>query len=490
MTDDPRNDVLTLRDYVAVLQRRRWLVLVVALLVPLAAVLMSLQKAERYEASAKVLVGIGETPQGSNQRVAPERLLETTAALARAPEVARRTLVAARAPDQSIEAFLRASNAAANPNSDLVTLRVSDTDPALAMRLVTEYAREYIRYRRTLDRGRYARETGNAFLVGSPIAAVKVGPQTVRDGGLGLGLGLILAVVLAFLVDALAARVSSPEEIRARLGLPLLARLPKPARWLRRQHGLAMVAEPTGHQAEAFRSFRTNLDFFNLEQGARTIMVTSAIDKEGRSTSVANLAVALARQGRRVILVDLDLRRATLHRFFGLADQPGVTDIVLGRVALEEALMRVGSAESDADAGAARNGNGRPVHQGSLHVLTAGSPPPNIGEFVSSAGLTYLLASLVDHADLVLIDGPPLLAGGDAVALSANVDALVMVARLDSLRRPMLYEIRRVLDLCRCGKLGFVAAGVEASDAQKHLSRPPAPGLPRREWEPLKSAEE
>jgi succinoglycan biosynthesis transport protein ExoP len=491
MTEDARSDVLTLRDYVAVLKRRKWLVAAVALLVPLVAVLISLQKQERYEASAKVLIGIGETPQGSNQRVAPERLLATAAGLARAPELARRTLVAAGAPDRSIEEFLRDSNAAAEPNRDLVTFRVNDSDPALAMRLATEYARQYILYRRTFGKGRYARETGDAFLFGPPIAPVKVGPQTVRDGSLGLGLGVILAVVLAFLVDALAARVSSPEEIRARLGLPLLARLPKPTRWLRRHHGLAMLAEPGGHQAEAFRSFRTNLDFFNLERGARTIMVTSAIDKEGRSTSVANLAVALARQGRRVILVDLDLRRAALHRFFGLADQPGVTDVVLGGVALQEALASIGSAVSEADNSAFKhNGNGSVPHEGSLHVLTAGSAPPNIGEFVSSAGLTQLLSSLVEHADVVLIDGPPLLAGGDAVALSAKVDALVMVTRVDSLRRPMLYEVQRVLDLCGCGKLGFVAVGTEVSNGPKHSSRPPAPGLPRREWQPVTSSEE
>lgn len=490
MTEDARSDVLTLRDYVAVLKRRKWLVAAVALLVPLVAVLISLQKQERYEASAKVLIGIGETPQGSNQRVAPERLLATNAALARAPEIARNTLVAAGAPDRSIEEFLRDSNAAAEPNRDLVTFRVNDSDPALAMRLVTEYARQYILYRRTFAKGRYARETGDAFLVGLPIAPVKVGPQTVRDGSLGLGLGVILAIVLAFLVDALAARVGSPEEIKARLGLPLLARLPKPTRWLRRHHGLAMLAEPGGHQAEAFRSFRTNLDFFNLEQGARTIMVTSAIDKEGRSTSVANLAVALARQGRRVILVDLDLRRATLHRFFGLADQPGVTDVVLGGVALQEALVSIGSAVSEADFAFGHNGNGSVPHEGSLHVLTAGSSPPNIGEFVSSAGLTQLLSSLVEYADVVLIDGPPLLTGGDAVALSAKVDALVMVTRVNSLRRSMLYEVQRVLDLCRCGKLGFVAVGTEVSKGPKHSSRPPAPGLPRREWQPVKSSEE
>src|ERR671933_1075164 len=113
-----------------------------------------------------------------------------------------------------------------------------------------------------------------------------------------------------------------------------------------------MLADPNSIHAEAFRVLRTNLDFFNLEHGARTIMVTSALEEEGKSTTVANLAVALSRAGQRVVLVDLDLRRPTLDRYFEFGGGPGLTDVVLGRAKLAPAETVDG--------------------EGSLEVLTAG----------------------------------------------------------------------------------------------------------------------
>src|SRR5207247_6981470 len=119
-------------------------------------------------------------------------------------------------------------------------------------------------------------------------------------------------------------RVRKAEEIAEQLGIPLLARLPQPSRGLRNKNRLAALEEPDGAAAEAFRMLRTNLDFVNIDRSAKTIMVTSAVESEGKSTTIANLAVTLARSGRRVVLVDLDLRRPYLDRFFGLGGRPGV----------------------------------------------------------------------------------------------------------------------------------------------------------------------
>ena len=121
--------------------------------------------------------------------------------------------------------------------------------------------------------------------------------------------------------EALDTRPRSADEIGERLGVPLLARLPRPPRKFRAP-GRALGA-PHGPQGEAFRMLKTNLEFVNVERGCRTIMITSAVKGEGKSTTVANLAVAMARAGRRVALVDLDVREPMLHRFFDLARKPG-----------------------------------------------------------------------------------------------------------------------------------------------------------------------
>lgn len=220
-----------------------------------------------------------------------------------------------------------------------------------------------------------------------------------------------------------------------------------------------MLEEPHGVHAEVFRMLRTNLEFANLDRGARTIMFTSAVEEEGKSTTVANLAVAIARAGHSVALVDLDLRRPFLARFFDLEEHPGLTDVALGHVDLQTALAR--RAIVEADGRPTLNGNGQAGVEGVLDILTSGPPPPDAGEFVGSGVLRNILDELREAADFVLIDVPPMLHVGDAMALAARVDALVVLTRLSVARRSMLNELRRLLDACPAAKLGFVVAGAD-----------------------------
>jgi tyrosine-protein kinase len=197
--------------------------------------------------------------------------------------------------------------------------------------------------------------------------------------------------------------------------------------------------------------------------------VTGAMDQEGKSTTVANLAVAFARAGTRVIVADLDLRRPMLHRFFDLETVPGLTDVTLGHVSLDQALMPVpGSEDGTGKSAQSANGQGRLL--GSLAVLTAGSVPPDPGEFVGTHALTDLLATLESRAELVLLDTPPLLHVGDAITLSAKVGGMIVVINLGRIRRPVLGELYRVLSSCRAEKLGFVLAGADREEGYGYES--------------------
>jgi succinoglycan biosynthesis transport protein ExoP len=497
-----------LHDYLHVLRRRKWIALQAVVLLPLVAVVLSLRQERLHQASAQVLLSRDDlaaaltgtlTPAAAQQ---PERLVETQADLARVSAVARRVLAAAGAPNGSVKEFLRASSVTAKPEADLLTFRVRDEDPERAKLLVTAYARQFTIYRRELDtaaivnarrglRERIARydtvrerrlnlyatlvakedqlrtmealKTSNATLVQAGEQAVQVQPRPVRNGILGLALGVILGVALAFLRDALDTRVRSADEVSARLGMPLLARIPEPARRLRNEDGLVMLEEPNGHHAEAFRMLRTNLEFVNLGQAARTIMVTSATAREGKSTTVGNLAVALARAGKHVVAVDLDLRRPYLGRFFGVQDHPGITEVVLGHVQLEQAIASVAiptSRPGERPSG----GNGAGALAGILEIVPSGPLPPAPGEFVGLSALSDAIRRLSARADFVLIDSPPLLQVGDALTLSTRVDAIVAVARLELIGRPMLTELHRALEKSPAAKLGFVLAGAELEE--------------------------
>jgi Mrp family chromosome partitioning ATPase len=311
-----------------------------------------------------------------------------------------------------------------------------------------------------------ALQTSNAIPVNAADGASRVQPRPVRDALLGLILGVVVGLGAAFLREALDTRIRTPEEIEEQLGLPLLARLPKPDRKLQREDALVMIDDAASGQAEAVRMLRTSLDFARLDRDIRTIVITSAVEQEGKSTTAANLALALASAGHRVALVDGDLRRPYLDRFFEASSGGGLTQVALGRTTLGQALVAVSAGRNlrGNGAGPGANGNGyRSIETGGdLRLLVAGAIPPDAAEFVGSRQVARILAELRESFDTVLIDAPPLLHVGDAMTLGARADAVLLVTRLRLLRRPMLNELRRILESLPAKPLGFVVTGAEA----------------------------
>jgi Mrp family chromosome partitioning ATPase/capsular polysaccharide biosynthesis protein len=504
----PATHVSTLRDYLQVVRRRKWIIIEAVVIVPLAALAFSLHQQAQYQGSAQVLLSqqdlanqLTATPSYNN--VPADRQAQTQAELARVPAVAQQALKATRTP-MSATTFLAASSATAGTNADILTFNFTGSDPELASRLATAYARAYVHYRLSVDtaainaaltevqnelktlpshgalydslvakttqlRTLAALKTANASVVRDAGTAGQTAPKTARNLILGIVLGLFLGVGLAFLREALDTRVRSAEAIGERLELPLLARLPAPSKRLRAENRLAMLAEPSGVQAEAFRMLRTNLEFASLGKTAKIVMVTSATEQEGKSTTIANLAVALARSGKHVVLVDLDLRRPFVERFFDVAEGPGLTQVALGIAPLGRAITRVAISGGDPVLYPASNGNGNgnghKPQVGALDILPSGPIPPDPGEFVGTARLTEILEHLREHADVVLVDAPPLFHVGDGLVLSAKVDAVMVVTRMDVMRRGMLTELKRLLDTMPAEKLGFIVTGADEEES-------------------------
>lgn len=496
-----RHEASGVRAYLQVLRRRKWIFLQALLIVPLVAVAVSIRQTPLYQGSAEVLLkyqnlagGVTGIQDVSGVYQDPQRIAATQTKVAMVPEVGRRIIAAVGLHNTSPQQVLAGASVSVQSDADILEFRHTDRNRSLAARLATEHARQFIAYRRELDtanisvaekevrrrinelraqgatgstaysrlvesdqqlRTMEALQTSNATLVHPADAAAQIRPRPVRNGIFGLALGLIIGLALAFLAEALDTRIRSAAEVGERLGLPLLARLPEPPRRLRSKSRLVMLAEPNSARGEPFRLLRTNIEFVNLDREARTIMITSAVQQEGKSTTIANLAVAEARAGRRVLLVDLDLRRPWIHRFFDLQG-PGLTDAVLGHVPLQEAIVPVALFQAEPGRGRKAGDNGRVDLGGSLAVLTAGRIPPDPGEFVGSRRLTELLEELREQADVVYIDAPPLLHVGDALTLSSKVEGMIVAVRLSVARRPLLSELGRVLERVPAAKLGFV----------------------------------
>lgn len=519
---------------VRVVRRGLWIVVACTVLATAASVYLAQREPARYQSSAQVLLKYDNVPialsglQGIGVYQDPDRFAATQTQIAMSPLVARR--VAAAKPIRGLNQYsaLGAISVEPAPNTDLLTFTAIWPNGPQATALANEYARQYVAYRRALDttslvsarkelerrieelragnlrrsqlvntlveqeqqlRTLEALRTENAVVLREALGALQTQPRPKRAAVLGLVLGLMLGMALAFVRDAFDIRVKSSSEVAERLGLPLLARLPAPSRGMRSRRNLVMLSNRTGTAAEAFRMLRTNLEFVNLDRGARSMMVTSALEQEGKSTTVANLAIALMRAGHRVALVDLDLRRPSLARLFGLReDSPGLTTVLAGKTPLRKALRPVLGGDLDygrpAPAGAANGSSAGNGTGGSLTLLPTGPTPPDPGEFIATAGLPQLLRQLSQEFEFVLADAPPLLSVGDAMALSASVDAMIVVVRLGIVKRPALEELRRALHMCPTVKLGYVATGTELEEGygydghedagyhgERHLSR-------------------
>jgi tyrosine-protein kinase len=500
---------MTIRDFGRMVRRRLWVILLAAVLVTAAAVAISSRQPNRYQASVRVLLSWQNLANqltgtsGSSVSQQPDRLAETQAAVAQTTRVAKRVL--ARVPSAHLTpgAFLADSSVSTNPNADILIFEVTNGSAALAARLANEYATQYTIYRRALDNAAIVRarasvqaalkrlkgqggsrrlhadllnrdqtlatmqalQTSNASVLQQAAGAAQIQPRTKRNAILAVVLGLILGLVIAYLWETFDTRVRLTEDISRYLGgVPLLARLSAPSRRLEAENKLIMMEHPDGPTAESFRILGTNLGFVTLDRHIQTVMVTSAVQGEGKSVTIANLAVTLARSGRRVALVDLDLRRPHLDTLFRLRG-PGVTQVAMGWDPLEKALVQIHIpnflADRDSRDGYERVG-------GSLEVLPAGAIPPDRAAFFDSQALKDTLQLVRERADLVLIDAPPALQGGDAAALSRKVDGILVVARINVVRRPMLQELARILALTPARVLGFVATGIAKEPAYEY----------------------
>jgi capsular exopolysaccharide synthesis family protein len=234
-------------------------------------------------------------------------------------------------------------------------------------------------------------------------------PKTVRNVLLGLAGGLVLGIGLAFLRESLDDTIVTREDLdRRQPGLPVLGSIPSMSARGSNPKELVAATRPHSYAAEAYRSLRTSIQFLGLDQPVRLLQVTSPRTAEGKTTTVANLAVTLAAAGQRVIAVDCDLRRSRLHDVFGLPNKVGFTSVLTGEVPMSVALQGVDG------------------HEG-LWLLASGQRPPNPAELLSTSRNKEVFAALGNLADIVLVDSPPVLPVTDASLISAQVDATLIV---------------------------------------------------------------
>lgn len=504
---------LELRDYLRVLRRRKWSVLLITLLVVAAAVGASLAQTPVYQGTAELLVQSKASESlfdpNTGVRGDPTRLIQTEIQVLRSRPV--RDLVREKIGESP------AVVASAVGQTDVMSVKAESTDPERAALVANTYASAYIEFRRTqavddllaaaeqiqekiaelqsqidgvvpipaaglpargapttttpadlllrkeslqqqqalfrakLDQLQVdaALKSGGAQLVTPAIASTSpIRPTPRRNAIVALAVGLMLGIGIAFLREYLDDSLKGKEDVeRAAPGVPVLGLIPELKTW--KDHDAAVlvsIAEPQSTAAEAYRGFRTSVQFLGLDRSIKIIQMTSPSQAEGKSTTIANLAVGLAGAGQRVVLVDADLRRPRIHQFFGLGHETGLTSILVGDTQLAGALQHV--------PGVPR-----------LYLLASGPIPPNPSEMLGSERMGDLLKSLAEHADVVLIDCPPVLPVTDARVLSHRIDATLVVVSAGDTKQAQLRRAVELLGQVEAPLLGIVINGVSDGSA-------------------------
>jgi tyrosine-protein kinase len=504
----PAEPVLGLRDYLAILRARRWSIFLVVLVSAAGALAFSIRQTPAYRSETKILVEPVDLFPGLDTTT-PKINMETEQQLAQSPSVA--VLAAAKLgtplPPDDLLKHLSVKTAR---DTEILIIDYADPKAQRAQLAAQAFADAYLDFRKERAQGdlqaardplesrlnrlnqdlqrvnQQLRNTTNASeidqlkaqadsLVGQiavaqnrlneliPEEELRIGevvapadlpgspasPNHMVNVSLALFVGLAAGVGLAFLRERLDERFRGMSDLEAHIGAPVLAAIPKSATWRNPyQEILVSQRDPDSASVEAYRTLRAGLLFAASRTGAKVILVTSCHAGEGKTTTAANLAVAIAHTGKRVIVASADFRRPRLHRFFAVSDGAGLTGVLTGSVDLAGALSRSGIPN--------------------LAVLPSGRPPAHPDGLLGTEAMTYVLEELRSIADIVLIDATPVLGVSDAFTIAPLTDGVLFVTDAEKTTRRSVGRARQQLDQVNAVIIGAVLNNSNQSSEQAY----------------------
>ncbi|MFL6055671.1 MAG: polysaccharide biosynthesis tyrosine autokinase [Actinoallomurus sp.] len=420
---------------------RRHLVLLVTVLLLGAGIaqLITMLQPTTYESNASVFVSVSQA-QGLDQAyqgtLYSQQQVRSYADLVTTPKVTTPVIreLGLRMRPEKLAEQLRV-----DVPIDTVLLNVTarDTDPVMAARIVNSVTRHLADAVAEVEAPRPGHSPTVRIQVVRPgsVPNEPSSPNPVLNIAIGAILGAIAGVLAGMLKEALDTRIDHTADVASATGLPALGEIAYER--AARKQALVYDTDPLGLRAEGFRKLRTNLRFINVDRPPRTIVVSSPLEGDGKSSVALNLAFSLAADGARVVIVDADLRRPTIASSLGLVEETGLTSVLSGQATVADVLQR-------AERGSA------------IDVLASGPVPPNPSELLGTQRMQTLLKELRADADYVIIDSPPLLPVTDAAVIASGSDGVVLVARAGRTKRDELRDAIKSLDAVGGSTLGVI----------------------------------
>lgn len=422
---------MTLHDYLTIL-RRSWPVILIATIVgTLIALGLSLAMTPVYQATSQLFVSVksaGAAGDAYTGGLFVQQRVKSYVDVVDSPAVLE-PVIEELGLDSTYIGLASQVSATTPPNTVLLNVSATDTSPAQAAKIANavaaSYANEIARLegaKTTMDGlprlGGNGNQTPVQATVIKPaeVPTAAIFPRTQLNVLLGALLGLLVGVGIAVLRFTLDTSVKSSEELEqsadsTTLGVVTFDPDAKTN---------PLVTLRGTPRAEAFRSIRTNLQYVDVDNPPRTVVITSSLREEGKSTTACNLAIAVAQAGSKVLLLEADLRRPKVAEYLGVDGSRGLTDVLIAQATLDNTIIH--------------------WQRGLLDFLPAGAIPPNPSELLASHQMADLLAELAKRYDLVILDAPPLLPVTDAAILSTAADGAILVARHGTIKREQVAD--------------------------------------------------
>lgn len=422
------------RGWLEFIRRRWWLLVLGPLAAAVAAFFVSKGLTPVYEARATILVNQTQTPGVVlyNDVLASERLTSTYAEL-----VTSRTVLTQVRNELALpydETALK-QKITVSPVRDTQILRINveDADRQLAARIANTVARAFI----DNNSSQLSRPGTVSIAELATVPSVPVKPNIPLNTVLATMVAILVAGGIAMVLEYLDDTVKTAEGVEALIGLPTLGNIAQFRTKGRAGSLLLLSQDMQSESAETYRQLRTNVQFANLGASQRSLVVTSANPGEGKSTTAANLAIVLAQTGKKVILVDTDLRRPTLHRLFEVPNSFGLTGLLLSEMVDGSQAMLATRVKN-------------------LSIVPAGPLPPNPSELLTSQLMGDVMKSMAKLADFVIFDSPPILAVTDASIIAGRTDGSILVVEAGKTRTDQMRRAHRALTQTGTRSLGVV----------------------------------
>jgi polysaccharide biosynthesis transport protein len=493
---DTEQTNLSLEQVAGVLRRRAPWILLCFALVTAAAYGFSKHQAKQYTATASLVFSnnqLGQQVAGLPvaSSTSQQALQNTNLKLVKLGDMAAKTatLLGGGLTKQKVSASLSVSG---EGESNIVNVSATATSPALAAEIANTYTNQFVAEQQNSNHAYYASALAlvNRQLAGlSPqqragtaglaledraqslgtLAELRNGnvqvaqaataptssssPRVSRNTFLGGVVGLLLGLIVAFLLERFDRRIREPKDLEAIYGLPLLGVVPEIAALARSARKGNAASVLSAGEAETFDLIRAHLRYCNVDRELHALLIASAGPGDGKTTVARHLAGAAVTMGARALLLEVDLRRPTLATQLDLRSGPGLSDVLIGAISLDEATQSI-----DIDLQAGNSSRGR-----TLDVLVAGTiPPPNPAELLESRAMESVLQATKSIYDLVVIDTPPLTAVSDAFPLLRKVDGVVIVGRIGRNRRDVAERLHETLNGVGAPLLGVIANGFKS----------------------------